>query len=69
MLYIKPEGVKNRFSKATELELAHQLQQFGATVPGLDQYVAWLVTPPTTKRGNGVWSVGGTRCMRQHTRP
>merc|ERR1719237_1273496 len=23
---------------ATEIELAHQLQQFGATVPGLDQY-------------------------------
>merc|ERR1712032_292889 len=23
---------------ATEVELAHQLQQFGATVPGLDQY-------------------------------
>lgn len=54
MLYIKPEGVKNRFSKATELELAHQLQQFGATVPGLDQYVAWLVAPPTTKCGNGM---------------
>merc|ERR1712139_571530 len=23
---------------ATEIELAHQLQQFGSTVPGLDQY-------------------------------
>merc|ERR1712061_892379 len=23
---------------ATEIEVAHQLQQFGATVPGLDQY-------------------------------
>merc|ERR1719473_2575197 len=23
---------------ATEIELAHQLQQFGASVPGLDQY-------------------------------
>merc|ERR1712127_209603 len=23
---------------ATEIELAHQLQQFGATVPGLEQY-------------------------------
>ena len=22
--------------------MAHQLQQFGATVPGLDQYVAWF---------------------------
>ena len=30
-------------AEATEIELAHQLQQFGATVPGLDQYAAWQI--------------------------
>ncbi|CAJ1432454.1 unnamed protein product [Effrenium voratum] len=52
---------------ATEIELAHQLQQFGATVPGLDQYAVlkFAEAPPGSERWEGSrrW-VGEWRYLR-----